>query len=101
MTFYERAENTKNRERTLHHLGFMLSRSELDSAVKEALFTVFLNHHAFFDEQISYQLFLYDAKRIIRYFGLRGGEKNYQRVIDLCTLALKTLIPPNIQKLPK
>jgi hypothetical protein len=69
----------------------MLTRSYLASSVKEAIFTAFLNHPNLFDEQISYQLFLYDAKRVIRYFGLRGGKENYQRIIDLCILALKNL----------
>lgn len=91
MEFYEQSENLTIRANAIHHIGFMLGRSELDGTVKEAIFTTFLNHPDFFDEQVSYQLFLFDAKRIIRYFGLRGGAENYQRVIDLCTLALKNM----------
>ncbi|QLZ70256.1 hypothetical protein FOLKNPGA_03061 [Legionella sp. PC1000] len=91
MDFYEQAENLATRAKAIHHIGFMLGRSELDGMIKEAIFTAFLNHPDFFDEQVSYQLFLFDAKRIIRYFGLRGGKENYQRVIELCTLALKNL----------
>ncbi|AWN75862.1 hypothetical protein LEAN103870_01275 [Legionella anisa] len=91
MQFYAQSENLATRAKAIHHIGFMLGRHELDGTVKEALFTAFLNHPDFFDEQVSYQLFLFDAKRIIRYFGLRGGKENYQRVIDLCTLALKNL----------
>ncbi|AUH71807.1 hypothetical protein [Legionella sainthelensi] len=91
MASYEHSDNFKSRSQAIHHLGFMLTRPELDLTVKEAIFITFLNHPSFFDEQISYQLFLFDAKRIIRYFGLRGGKENYQRVIDLCTLALKNL----------
>jgi hypothetical protein len=93
MDFYGRAENAKNRSKAIHHLGFMLTRPELDTSVKEALFTAFLNHPAFFDEQISPQLFLFNAKRAIRHFGLLGGEKNYRIVIGLCMLALKKLHP--------
>ncbi|KTC90841.1 hypothetical protein [Fluoribacter dumoffii] len=91
MMFYEQCENARSRNKAIHHLGFMLKRPELDITVKEALFTAFLNHPLLFDEQVSYQLFLFDAKRIIRYFGLQGGKENYQRVINLCTLALKNL----------
>lgn len=91
MEFYQRSENLKTRTQAIRHIGFMLSRPELDETIKEAIFTAFLNHPDFFDEQVIYQLFLFDAKRLIRYFGLRGGQENYQRVIDLCTLALKNL----------
>ncbi|KTD63059.1 Dot/Icm T4SS effector [Legionella santicrucis] len=98
MESYEHSDNFKSRSQAIHHLGFMLTRSELETTVKEAIFTTFLNHPSFFDEQISYQLFLFDTKRIIRYFGLRGGKENYQRVIDLCTLALKNL---NSEKNPE
>ncbi|WP_412756345.1 hypothetical protein [Legionella bozemanae] len=91
MEFYQHSENHTIRAKAIHHIGFMLGRPELEGTVKEAIFTAFLNHPDFFDEQVSYQLFLFDAKRIIRYFGLRGGKENYQRVIDLCTLALKNL----------
>lgn len=98
MEYYEHSDNFKSRSQAIHHLGFMLTRPELETTVKEAIFTTFLNHPSFFDEQISYQLFLFDAKRIIRYFGLRGGKENYQRVIDLCTLALKNL---NSEKNPE
>ncbi|MBI2785217.1 MAG: hypothetical protein HYX60_02455, partial [Legionella longbeachae] len=91
MAYYEQPENSKNRTKLMHHISFMLTRSEMNTLVKEAIFTSFLQHPFFFDEQISYQLFLFDAKRILRYFGLKGGEKNYQRVIDLCTVALRKL----------
>ncbi|KTD39905.1 hypothetical protein [Legionella parisiensis] len=91
MDFYQQSENRNIRAKAIHHIGFMLGRSELDGTIKEAIFAAFLNHPDFFDEQVTYQLFLFDAKRIIRYFGLRGGKENYQRVIDLCTLALKNL----------
>ncbi|CAM2858791.1 Dot/Icm secretion system substrate [Legionella steigerwaltii] len=91
MEFYERSVNIIIRNKAIHHIGFMLRRPEIDETVKEAIFSAFLNHPILFDEQVSYQLFLFDAKRVIRYFGLRGGKENYQRVIDLCTLALKNL----------
>ncbi|MCW8470956.1 hypothetical protein OQJ19_09900 [Fluoribacter gormanii] len=91
MEFYRGSENLRSRNQAIHHISFMLRRPELDEPIKEAIFTAFLNHPIFFDEQVSYQLFLFDAKRIIRYFGLRGGKENYQRVIELCTLALKNL----------
>ncbi|MCW8409524.1 hypothetical protein OQJ13_11145 [Legionella sp. PATHC035] len=89
--FYERSVDINTRNKAIHHIGFMLKRPEIDQTVKETIFSAFLNHPAFFDEQIIYHLFLFDAKRVIRYFGLRGGKENYQRVIDLCTLALKNL----------
>ncbi|KTD15117.1 Dot/Icm T4SS effector [Legionella gratiana] len=98
MEYYHHSDNFKSRSQAIHHLGFMLTRPELETTVKEAIFTTFLNYPSFFDEQISYQLFLFDAKRIIRYFGLRGGKENYQRVVDLCTLALKNL---NSEKNPE
>ncbi|WP_454783041.1 hypothetical protein [Legionella sp. WA2022007384] len=91
MEFFAGSEHLKSRNQAIHHIGFMLRRPELDKTIKEVLFTAFLNHPMFFDEQISYQLFLFDAKRIVRYFGLRGGKENYQHVINLCTLALKNL----------
>ncbi|WP_454786142.1 hypothetical protein [Legionella sp. WA2024007413] len=98
MDFYAGSEHLKSRNQAIHHIGFMLSRPELDPIIKEILFTAFLNHPLFFDEQVSYQLFLFDAKRVLRYFGLRGGEENYQHVINLCTLALKNL---NSEKNPQ
>ncbi|PWY56872.1 hypothetical protein DGG96_03900 [Legionella qingyii] len=99
MEFYAGSENLRSRNQAIHHIGFMLRRPELDGTIKEAIFTAFLNHPIFFDEQLSYQLFLFDAKRIIRYFGLRGGKENYQRVIDLCSLALKNLNSENNQEI--
>lgn len=98
MEYYQHSDNSKNRSQAIHHIGFMLTRPELETTVREAIFTAFLNHPSFFDEQISSQLFLFDAKRIIRYFSLQRGEKNYQRIIDLCTLALKNL---NSEKNPE
>lgn len=99
MGFYERSVNILIRNKAIHHLGFMLKRSEVDGTVKEAIFSALLAHPAFFDEQISYQLFVFDAKRVIRHFGLRGGKENYQRVINLCTFALKNLHPEKNQEI--
>ncbi|MFX9015966.1 type IV secretion protein Dot, partial [Acinetobacter baumannii] len=65
--------------------------------VKEAICTAFLNHPNLVDEQISYHMFLYDAKRVIRHLSQRGRKENYQRVINLCTLALKNLNSPGHQ----
>ncbi|STY30836.1 Dot/Icm secretion system substrate [Legionella wadsworthii] len=93
LEYYERPEHATSRIKAIYHIGFMLGRPEIDDLIKDAIFTAFLNHPAFFDQQISYQLFLFDAKRTLRFFGLRGGIENYQRVIKLCTLALKNLHP--------
>lgn len=83
----------RNGSQIIHHLALMLTCPKLSTTIKEAIFTTFLKYPALFDEDLCKHLFLFDAKRTILYFGLRGGEKNYQYVIDFCKFALKNLNP--------
>lgn len=88
-----------SRHKSLYQLADLIIRPELDPAIREELFASFLRYPNLYDEQISFILFLFDAKRIIQYFGLKGGEKNYTQVVNLCTGALSKLDPDKHQEI--
>ena len=91
--FYAREGCTTQRRKSVHQLCELMNRPEIETPIRDLIFTSFLHYPELYDQYISSTLFLYDAKRTIQYFGMRGGEKNYTHVIDLCDLALKRLDP--------
>lgn len=97
LNYYSQQEKSFHRDKVLHHLGFLLTRDELNPEVKETLFATLLHHPELFDEFICHRLFLFNATKTIQHFGLRGGEKNYHIVITLCTNAIAKLNPEQHQ----
>ena len=91
LSFYAREGCTKNRRKLIYQTSDLMIRPEIEASVRQALFTAFLNYPDLYDKQIAYNLFLFDAQKTIKHFGLQGGEKNYTHVINLCTWALKKL----------
>ncbi|MDI1353014.1 MAG: hypothetical protein PSV35_09680, partial [bacterium] len=91
LEYYCQQGFTESRRQLFYNVSTLMTRPELDFSVRESIYSTLLGYPELYDEQISYCLFLFDAKRTIQYFGLQGGEQNYQRVIELCTGALKKL----------
>jgi hypothetical protein len=87
--FYAREGCTKLRRKSVHLICNLMLNAELESPIKEAIFTSFLNFPDLYDKRISYTMMVFDAKRTIQHFGLKGGEKNYTQVINLCSSVLK------------
>lgn len=93
LSYYAQEGCTGTHRRSLYHLVVLMSLNDISTSLREAIFTSFLNYPELYDEQISYSLLVYDAKRTIRYFGMQKGENNYTKIIDLCDSALKKLNP--------
>ncbi|CEG58136.1 hypothetical protein [Legionella fallonii] len=91
LDFYIHEGCTGSRRKLIHQIAALMIRPELDIAIREELFTSFLRHSDLYDKQISFALFIFDATKAIQHFGLKGGEKNYTQVINLCTWALQKL----------
>ncbi|MCL9683217.1 hypothetical protein [Legionella maioricensis] len=99
LNFYVQETRVVNQHKYLYPLADLIIRPELDRSIREQLFNCFLRYPDLYDEQISFILFLFDAKRTIQYFGLKGGEKNYTQVVNLCTWALRKLAPDTHQEM--
>lgn len=84
---------TEDRRLAIHNALSLINSSELDDGIKEVLFDTMLRHPDLYDAQVSYELFLFNAPKVIQNFGLKGGDKNYNRVIQLCDWALSKLSP--------
>ncbi|BCA94041.1 hypothetical protein TUM19329_04020 [Legionella antarctica] len=93
LSYFVHEQGKVSRYQSLYPLADLIGRSDLEHTIREEIFISFLRYPNLYDEQISLTLFLFDAKRIIQYFGLKGGKQNYTQVIDLCTLALSKLDP--------
>lgn len=91
LKYYAQQKKSTFRDQALHSLSFFLLKDQLHFGIREALFTAFLDHPTLYDANIVHCLFLYNTTKTIQYFGLQGGEKNYEIVLRLCTLALKKL----------
>lgn len=93
LAFHVQEGCTENRRVPLHHLSILMTRPEMSASIKEALYTAFLNYPDLYDEQISYSMLLFDAKKTILHFGMQGGTEHYNHVINLCEWSLKKLDP--------
>ncbi len=93
LSFYLKEGCTESRRQLLHLTAILINRTELKRSVREALYTSLLLFPELHDEPIRGWLFKYNAERTIKHFGHQGGVNNYQLVIELCTEALKKLIP--------
>ncbi|HBC0467640.1 TPA: type IV secretion protein Dot [Legionella pneumophila] len=93
LAYYVQEGCTEMHRRSIYHLIVLMSLSDISASVREAIFTAFLNYPELHDEQISFSLFVYDAKKTIQHFGAQGSEDSYTRIIDLCEGALKKLNP--------
>lgn len=91
LAFFAREGCTDSRRRSVHQICDLMLRPELEPAIKEVIFTSLLGYPDLYDKYISFKLFLFDAKRTIQHFGLKGGDNNYKQVMTLCTGALKKL----------
>lgn len=91
LCFHTQEIGSSSRRRLVHQIVDLINKSELEPTIREELYASFLRYPDLFDKQISFSLFVFDIKRTIQYFGLKGGEKNYIQVINLCTLALRKL----------
>ncbi|MFA6304102.1 MAG: hypothetical protein WC627_13355, partial [Legionella sp.] len=81
----------ESRSTALYLVSFLTTRPEINSLVKETLFTAFLSYPKILDNQITANLFQYDAARCIKHFGMQGGTENYKLVLQLCSWALSKL----------
>lgn len=72
-------------------LIFLLHNAQLDSSLKDAIFSAVLQQAVPYNERITQKLFLYDASATLRHFGFMGGESNYQVIANLCSWALNDL----------
>lgn len=84
---------TENRRLTLHHLSILMTWPEVSTPIREAIHTAFLDYPDLYDEQISYCMLVFDAKKTIQYFGMQSSAENYNHVLNLCSWALKRLDP--------
>lgn len=80
-----------SRRQPVEHISSLLRYKEIESGVKEEIFSMLLQNPEFYDDQIRYSLLAFDARRAVQHFGLKGGEYNYRQVISLCAGALKKL----------
>lgn len=101
LAFYLQAEKSMQRDQAVHHIAFLLMRQELKAEIRDSIFASFLASPDLFDEFICSRLFLYNATAAIHHFGLAGGVKNYQTVVNLCSLALQKLNPEQNPELIK
>lgn len=64
-------------------------RPEINTPIKEALFTAFLQYPTLHDEEIVWQLMQFDASRLFQYFGKQGTPDAYEHLIKLSNLLLQ------------
>ena len=98
LAFYEEESKSDHRKKSVNHLCFLLTRKEIDSQVKQAIFNSLVNYPNLIDESNSYLLFQFDATQFIQHFGLKGGETNYNLVNNFCTWALSKLDPAQFKE---
>lgn len=101
LDFYLQTEKSMHRDQAVHHIAFLLMKKELNTEIRDSIFSAFLDHPDLFDEFICPRLFLYNATAAIHHFGLAGGINNYQIVMRLCSLALQKLNPEQNPELIK
>jgi hypothetical protein len=90
--------NSISQNRDLYHISTLITRGELESSTREAIYEALLAYPILYDEHISYCMFLFDTKKTLLHFGLKGTKSDYQHVINLCTWALKKLDPTQHQE---
>lgn len=71
----------------IHAICPLLNDRTIDLTIRNSLFKGFLSFPELFDDEIYTNLFQFDAKSLLQYFGMQGGEENYKRVITLCKWA--------------
>ena len=101
LSFYAQEGCTRKRRKSVYQTCDLMIRPELDLTVREAIFASFLHYPDLYDKHIAYTMFLFDAQRTIQHFGLKGSEKNYHQVVDLCVCALEKLDPYEHQEIIK
>lgn len=69
-----------------HTTASLILRPELNTQIKETLFTAFLQHPTLHNEEIVLQLVQFDANRLFQYFGKQGTIQAYEHLIKLCKL---------------
>lgn len=88
--FAETGDSAKGRQAILRLIS-LLPNAQLDSNIKDSIFSAVLQQPMLYNERITQKLFLYDARSTIRHFGFMGGESNYQVIAQLCSWALNEL----------
>ncbi|KTD62562.1 hypothetical protein [Legionella spiritensis] len=97
LDYYTFGGTTANRLKKLHVIAWLLTREEIPEKTRQVIFDSFLNHPKLVDPQIAADLLRYSADPILKRL---GRQKNYQELIDLCSMALPLLKtnPPTSQK---
>ncbi|WP_133136816.1 hypothetical protein [Legionella rowbothamii] len=89
--FADAGDWAKSRQ-AMQRLIFLLPNAQLDSNLRDSIFSAILQQTRSSDERIIQKLFLYDARATIRHLGFMGEQGNYQVIANLCSWALNELI---------
>ena len=85
--FADAGDWAKSRQ-AMQRLIFLLPNAQLDSNLRDSIFSAILQQTRSSDERIIQKLFLYDARATIRHLGFMGEQGNYQVIANLCSWAL-------------